>query len=125
MRTTRLSVSMWMGNLANRTLAEQPGHRPPVGAEGQALPPPRILRARNNEVSSMSQVSQNPAPSADDFTPGRPVVFRNATVLTIDPSLGMITGGDVLVVDKRIAAVGKQLAVPDGTVEIDASGGIL
>jgi len=73
----------------------------------------------------MSQMSQNPAPSADDFTPGRPVVFRNATVLTIDPSLGMIPGGDVLVVDKRIAAVGKQLAVPDGTVEIDASGGIL
>ena len=73
----------------------------------------------------MSQMSQNSAPSADDFTPGRPVVFRNATVLTVDPSLGMITGGDVLVVDKRIAAVGRQLAVPDGTVEIDASGGIL
>src|SRR5690348_12787505 len=73
----------------------------------------------------MSQVSQNPAPSADDFTPGRPVVFRNATVLTMDPSLGVLTGGDVLVVDKRIAAVGKQLAVPDGTVEIYATGGIL
>ena len=73
----------------------------------------------------MSQMSQNPAPSADDFTPGRPVVFRNATVLTIDPSLGMSTGGDVLVANNRIAAVGKQLTVPDGTVEIDATGGIL
>ena len=58
----------------------------------------------------MSQMSQNPAPSADDFTPGRPVVFRNATVLTMDPSLGMLTGGDVLVANNRIAAVGKQLA---------------
>ena len=48
-------------------------------------------------------MSQNRAPIADDFTPGRPVVFRNATVLTIDPSLGMIAGGDVLVADKRIA----------------------
>lgn len=70
-------------------------------------------------------MSQTRAPIADDFTLGRPVVFRNATVLTIDPSLGMITGGDVLVTDKRIAAVGRDLVVPDGTVEIDASEGIL
>ncbi len=70
-------------------------------------------------------MSLNRAPVADDFTPGRPVVFRNATVLSIDPSIGMLTGGDVLVADKRIAAVGKQLTVPDGTVEIDASEGIL
>lgn len=70
----------------------------------------------------MSQIS---AADSDRFLPGRPVVFRNATVLTIDPSLGMIEGGDVLVVDKRIAAVGRQLVVPEGTVEIDASEGIL
>jgi 5-methylthioadenosine/S-adenosylhomocysteine deaminase len=70
-------------------------------------------------------MSQTPAPVADDFTLGRPVVFRNATVLTIDPSLGVITGGDVLVADKRIAAVGRQLTAPDGAVEVDASGGIL
>jgi cytosine/adenosine deaminase-related metal-dependent hydrolase len=53
------------------------------------------------------------------------VVFRNATVLTIDPSLGLIERGDVLVIDKRIAAVGRHLAVPDGTVDIDATDGIL
>jgi 5-methylthioadenosine/S-adenosylhomocysteine deaminase len=70
-------------------------------------------------------MSQNRAPTADDFTPGRPVVFRNATVLTIDPSLGVITEGDVLVVDKRVAAVGKGLTAPENAVEIDASGGIL
>jgi cytosine/adenosine deaminase-related metal-dependent hydrolase len=63
--------------------------------------------------------------SAADFTSGRPIVFRNATVLTIDPNLGVIKGGDVLVSDRRIAAVGKNLAVPDGTAEIDASDGIL
>ena len=51
--------------------------------------------------------------------------FRNAIVLTIDPSLGMIEGGDVLVVANRIAAVGRQLVVPDGAIEIDAAGGIL
>ncbi len=69
----------------------------------------------------MSQISAD----SHRFPPGRPVVFRNATVLTIDPSLGMIEGGDVLVVANRIATVGQQLVVPDGTVEIDATGGIL
>jgi 5-methylthioadenosine/S-adenosylhomocysteine deaminase len=70
----------------------------------------------------MSQIS---AADSQRFPPGRPVVFRNATVLTIDPSLGMIEGGDVLVVANRIATVGRQLVVPDGTVEIDATDGIL
>jgi cytosine/adenosine deaminase-related metal-dependent hydrolase len=65
------------------------------------------------------------APAAEEFTPGRPVVFRNATVLTMDPSSGVLQGGDVLVVDQRIAEVGTGLTVPDGTFEVDASGGIL
>ncbi|MGH3373833.1 MAG: amidohydrolase family protein [Actinoallomurus sp.] len=38
---------------------------------------------------------------------------------------GVIEGGDVLVRGTTIAEVGRGLAVPDGTVEIDASGGIL
>jgi len=70
-------------------------------------------------------MSLNRVPVADDFVPDRPVVFRNATLLTMDPSLGMLRGGDVLVADKRIAAIGRQLTVPDGTVQIDASDGIL
>ncbi len=70
----------------------------------------------------MSQVS---AANGNPFLPGRPVVFRNATVLTIDPTLGVIERGDVLAVDKRIEAVGHQLVVPEGTVEIDGSDGIL
>jgi cytosine/adenosine deaminase-related metal-dependent hydrolase len=70
----------------------------------------------------MSQISTT---GTHPFSPGRSVVFRNATVLTIDPSLGMIMGGDVLVIANRIATVGRQLTVPDGTVEIDATDGIL
>jgi 5-methylthioadenosine/S-adenosylhomocysteine deaminase len=70
----------------------------------------------------MTQVS---ATHGDHFLPGRPVVFRNATVLTMDPSLGLIERGDVLVMDKRIAAVGHHLAVPEGTVDIDATDGIV
>jgi 5-methylthioadenosine/S-adenosylhomocysteine deaminase len=70
-------------------------------------------------------MSQNSAAGSERFAPGRPVVFRNATVLTIDPSSGVIEGGDVLVIDGRIATVGRQLVAPDGAVEIDATGGIL
>jgi len=61
---------------------------------------------------------------ASDFTPGRSVVFRNATVITVDKA-GVIPDGDVLVTGDTIAAVGTKLKVPDGTVEVDASGGIL
>lgn len=70
-------------------------------------------------------MSHNSAVDSERFSPGRPVVFRNATVLTIDPAAGIIDGGDVLVVAGRVATVGRQLIVPDGTAEIDASGGIL
>jgi cytosine/adenosine deaminase-related metal-dependent hydrolase len=55
---------------------------------------------------------------------GRPLVFRRGTVLTMDAE-SVVDGGDVLVTGDRIAAVGPQLEVPDGTVEIDASGGLV
>jgi len=57
--------------------------------------------------------------------PGQPIVFRNATVLTMDDAHTVFTDADVLVVGERIAAVGAGLEVPDGTAEIDAAGGIV
>ncbi len=66
-----------------------------------------------------------PGPAAADLTPGRPLVFRNATVLTMDGGHNVLHGGDVLVSGERIAAVGQRLDVPDGTAEIDSTGGIL
>lgn len=53
------------------------------------------------------------------------IVFRHGLVLTMDDAHTVIDDGDVLVVGTDIAAVGRNLEVPDGTVEIDASGGIL
>src|SRR5579883_748426 len=70
-------------------------------------------------------MNQTRASAIEDATGARPVVFRNATVLTVDPSLGMITGGDVLVAERRIAQVGKYLTAPDDAIEIDATDGIL
>jgi 5-methylthioadenosine/S-adenosylhomocysteine deaminase len=64
-------------------------------------------------------------PSSPDLTPGRPVVFRNATVLTMDDAHHVHHGADVLITGERIAEVGPALAVPEGTAEIDATGGIV
>ena len=53
------------------------------------------------------------------------MVFRNATVLTMDAAHSVLTGADVLITGETIAAVGPGLEVPEGTAEIDASGGIV
>ncbi len=72
-----------------------------------------------------SSLTAAQAPEQPDFAPGRPIVFRNATVLTMDDAHRVLTGADVLVTGQRIEAVGPGLAVPEGTVEIDAAGGIV
>jgi 5-methylthioadenosine/S-adenosylhomocysteine deaminase len=64
-------------------------------------------------------------PAAEDFAPGRPVVFRNATVLTMDEGHHLYRGADVLTSGERIAAVGHALEAPADAVEIDATGGIV
>jgi cytosine/adenosine deaminase-related metal-dependent hydrolase len=55
----------------------------------------------------------------------RPVVLRGGTVLTVDATHRVLPGHDVLVVGDTIAAIGPGLAVPDGTVEIDATDGLV
>src|SRR3954471_13225635 len=69
--------------------------------------------------------SRRPSMSSSDATSGSPLVFRGGTVLTMDASCTVLTDADVLVVGDRIEAVGRQLEVPEGTQEIDASGGIV
>ena len=64
-------------------------------------------------------------PSSPDFAPGRPVVFRNATVLTMDDGHHVLRGGDVLISGERIVSVGHTLEAPSDAVEIDATGGIV
>ncbi len=52
--------------------------------------------------------------------PSVPTLIRNATV--IDGAGGMIEGGDVLMVDGKIQAVGRGLNAPAGATVIDADG---
>ncbi len=60
-----------------------------------------------------------------EATQGSAILFRNGLVLTMDDRATVLTRGDVLVIGDRIAAIGERLSGPDGTVEIDASGGIV
>lgn len=60
-----------------------------------------------------------------DLTAAPAIVFRGGTVLTMDDQRTVLTDADVLVVGDRIEAVGPALAVPEGTAEVDASGGIV
>ncbi len=57
--------------------------------------------------------------------PGRPVVFRRGTVLTMNDAHDVLEDADVLVAGERIAGVGRNLEAPDGAYEIDASRGIV
>jgi 5-methylthioadenosine/S-adenosylhomocysteine deaminase len=59
------------------------------------------------------------------FESARPVVLRRGTVLTMDDGHRLLHNADVLVVGQQIADIGTNLTVPDGTMEIDASGGIV
>ncbi len=53
------------------------------------------------------------------------VLLRGGTVLPMDDARSVLTGADVLVVDDRIAAVGQELAAPDGALVVDATDGIV
>jgi cytosine/adenosine deaminase-related metal-dependent hydrolase len=73
----------------------------------------------------MTVPASSAAPAAADLASGRPLVFRNATVLTMDDAHRVEHDADLLVSGDRISAVGRNLQVPDAAVEIDATGGIL
>ncbi|GAA1272871.1 MULTISPECIES: amidohydrolase family protein [Streptomyces] len=66
-----------------------------------------------------------PGTDVRDMAPGRPVVLRGGTVLPMDRGRRVLPDTDVLTVGERIAAVGPALAVPEGTLEIDARGGLV
>ncbi|GAB6899315.1 amidohydrolase family protein [Kineosporia succinea] len=65
------------------------------------------------------------ARAAASFENAPAIVLRGGTVLTLDDRRTVLTGADVLVVGERIEAIGPHLEVPEGTAEVDATGGIV
>jgi len=88
-----------------------------------------FLRLAAAATTSAAIGSQTSAQSSSVAAPrvsqssGR-ILIRGADLLTMDPALGEIEGGDVLVDNGRISAVGKELA-QDGAEVSDATGMIL
>ena len=70
-------------------------------------------------------MSAQPALPLSTLTAAPAIVFRRGLVLTMDDAHTVHQVGDVLVVGTDIVAVGPDLDVPEGTAEVDASGGIL
>ncbi len=49
------------------------------------------------------------------------LLIRNAAIVSVDPAVGTLPAGDILVEDDTIAAIGASLDVPDGVEVIDAA----
>ena len=81
------------------------------GTPGPELPP---------SSGSTPEAWKNPFPSTYQPLPSPAVVIRGGTVMTAAGRV--IPGGELLLVDGKIAAVGERVEVPAGAVLIDASG---
>ncbi|MCX4406057.1 MULTISPECIES: amidohydrolase family protein [unclassified Streptomyces] len=110
-------------------------------SEPSADQPRRIGRrsviAGATAAGAMTVVSRTPALAAEHsaarttvtdaptFSKDRPVLFRGATVITMDKHLGVLHNADVLVKKNKIRAVGHRLSAPDDAAVIEAHGAIL
>jgi 5-methylthioadenosine/S-adenosylhomocysteine deaminase len=92
-----------------------------------------FLKASSASAAAAAGMSLfNPRPAAahddegprDSGRPGRRYVIRNGYVMSMDPKVGDIVRGDVLVEGKKIVAVGRNLHA-GGADEIDAEGRVV
>jgi len=76
-------------------------------------------------VAGMASAADKPLPplpvAPPPFPAGKTVAITGSTVLTLGPQ-GEIANGTLLIRDGKIVAVGRDLAVPEGAVVIDAKG---
>ncbi len=78
--------------------------------------------AKTETVEKAADKPLPPLPvSPPPFPAGKPVAITGGTVLSVGPQ-GDLPGATVLIRDGRIAAVGKDVAVPEGAIVIDARG---
>ena len=93
------------------SLAAQGGGQKPAGDTTHKMPP---------GAGALSTPNADPFPSTYKPFPSKTTVIKNATILTaVGPR---IEGGSVLLKDGKIAAVGKDIAVPADAVVIDGTG---
>ena len=93
------------------SLSAQGGGQKPAGDTTHKVPP---------GAGALSTPNADPFPSTYKPFPSKTTVIKNATILTaVGPR---IEGGSVMLKDGKIAAVGKDIAVPADAVVIDGTG---
>jgi len=68
--------------------------------------------------------AQDDGPPAESGRPGRRILIRGGTIMSMDPTVGDLVRGDVLIEGKKILAIGVNLS-PAGAQVIDARGRIV
>src|SRR5665213_263514 len=81
---------------------------------------PNLHKSPSKNEPVADQFPNDDFPSTYKPLPSKPTLIRNATVLTATDK--EIDGGDVLMQDGKIVAVGTRLSAPAGTVVIDGKG---
>ena len=84
----------------------------------------RALLAGTATSVTLSQLPASAQTTPGTPTAGQPLLIRGATVLSMDPTIGILSPGDVLVKDGAIAAVERRIDTPEAQV-IDGSGSIV
>jgi imidazolonepropionase-like amidohydrolase len=100
-----LGVSAALAAVLHITAAAQPPKPDPGSPPGRG---------------GLSQPNADPFPSTYTRFPSRPVVIRNANILTAAGPL--IRGGAILLLDGRVAQVGATVSAPADALVIDAAG---
>ncbi len=99
-----------------------PGPLPPgEGAEKSAAAPAREGVEKSASAAPEKDVRPLPARDAGPVAAPSAVVVRGATIWT-QGGAGILEEADLVVVDGKIAAVGKNLKAPAGAVEVDGRG---
>ena len=99
-------------------------HLGPASAEASAGKPlPGSSSAARSAKQEGEGADVRPLPARDDGPVAAPkaVVVRGATVWTQGPA-GILEGADLLAVDGKVVAVGRNLAAPAGALEVDGRG---
>jgi imidazolonepropionase-like amidohydrolase len=76
---------------------------------------------KSTSTAAKKDTKTAPGTEAPAPAPPGPVLVRNATLWTMGPE-GIVTRGDLLVVDGKISKVGGTIAAPSGATVIDAAG---
>jgi cytosine/adenosine deaminase-related metal-dependent hydrolase len=101
----------------------------PAGTAGPVTSRRRLLAGAAAMLgATTASLGTDVAPASaalSGFRPGQPILFRRATVVTMDSRTGVLPATDVLVRGTTIAAVGKRLPAPAGTAVVDTAGALL